>query len=527
MSFVSEIFLGFLLLLWGVYFLTPHKYRWMVLLLASYAFYAYADLRAIGYMLCTTLTTFLLARHIQRLVDVENQQLSAAPQRAKDLRRSFGRRRRRWLLLGLLINFGLLCFVKYANFLLSIASLFKPGEPFPTLSLLVPLGISFYTFQSTGYLIDVYRKRFRADTNLAKYALFVSFFPQLLQGPISRHEELAHQLYQPPRVTAEDFRAGLLLMLYGYFKKMVIADRIAVIVNPIFADSPLYTGPFYIFAILCYSFQIYADFSGGIDIIAGLSQTLGIRLPKNFERPYFSRSISEFWQRWHITLGRWMREYIFYPLTLSKPFLRMGKRLRTSLGVFWAKTIPSCLGSILVFLLVGIWHGASWAFVCYGLYQGLLVTLGTVTEPLSRKMIGWLHIDTQRFSWRLFQILRTFALVCFGRFFARASSAMAALRMMKSSLGALRNPLYSFYTVAGNLQSLGLDTPNLVVLALALGVLLLLSVLSERGVSIRSSLAAQNLWFRWTVYLGAIFALLVFGVYGMGYESGAFLYQGL
>ncbi|MEG1661540.1 MAG: MBOAT family protein, partial [Clostridiales bacterium] len=276
----------------------------------SYLFYAVAGIKTIGFIMITTLTTWLGALYLNKISDTrqivfnsQKEQMTQAEQKAFKAATKQKRRVLFWLVI--VFNFGILAVLKYSNFVLInisnlVASVTNEMATFTPLHLLLPLGISFYTFQSMGYLIDVYNNKYKADTNWAKFALFVSFFPQIIQGPIGRHDQLAGQFYTPKSFDWNRFEQAALLMLWGYFKKMVIADTAVILVNQVFDNAYSYSGTTIVVAVLFYSIQQYADFSGGIDIVTGAAQLFGIQLAPNFRRPYFSTSLGEFWRRWHI-----------------------------------------------------------------------------------------------------------------------------------------------------------------------------------------------------------------------------------
>ncbi len=278
-------------------------------------------------------------------------------------------------------------------------------------SWILPLGISFYTFQACGYLIDVYRGKIQPDQNLGKFALFVSFFPQMVQGPISRYDELANQLFSPKKFDLPRIQNALQLFFWGLFKKLVIADRVAILVNTIFDNQQEYKGLVLLLGSLMYCIQIYTDFSGGIDIARAVAEGLGITLTNNFARPFFANSIENFWRRWHITLSSWTRDYIFYPLSLSKSFAKMGRTTRKVFGNEIGKKIPTLLAMIITFLVIGIWHGPNWKFVVYGLYNGGLIITGMILEQPARNLISKMGIPTNVFIWKLFQVIGTLILL--------------------------------------------------------------------------------------------------------------------
>ena len=487
----------------------PKKCQWVILLIGSYAFYFLAGgWKPFLYLLATTVTVFIGGRILGRIE---------------------GKKKKRALLLVIVIfNLLLLGAVKYADFVFEQLNLLfgAAGLSFalPLPKLLMPLGISFYTFQSVGYLIDVYRRRIEPDTNIFKFALFVSYFPQIVQGPISRYGQLAHQLYESHSFDYDRVRLGLMRMLWGFFRKLVIADRIAVVVNQIFDNymTEGYTGFIVFLGAFLYGVQVYADFAGGMDIVLGISQIYGIEQVENFRQPFMAKSVAEFWRRWHITLGDWMREYVFYPLALSKPFNRMGKNLRRKFGSYVAKVVPTSIASLIVFILVGVWHGAAWNFVAYGLYQAAFISTDSLFKDGYKKLTGLCHIDRKSFSWNMFQMIRTTIIVTFGRYFSRAPGFMDAWYMLKATFRQF-NPWVFF---DGTLYNLGLSEKNFRLMILLIILLLVVDIIHERNLSIRQFLITHDAIVRWIFYFLALFGIIILGMYGSAFDSGKFIYQG-
>ncbi len=529
MSLFSLTFFVFLLVVSIAYFVTPKKYQWCCLLVASYVFYMWINPKIVLFLLFATLSVFFVGLWLQNL----NNKCSAAlvsceTSMKKTIKQEFTKKKRLVLAIGIVSNFFVLAIVKYSGFMISninsLLNMAKIKYAFNMLDIALPLGISFYTFQSAGYLIDVYRGKVSADRNILKFALFVSYFPQIVQGPISRYNDLAHQLYEPHTFDYQRVKFGAQRIFWGLFKKLVIADRMAIIVNQIFGDFYVesYVGFTVFIAVLFYGVQIYADFSGGMDIIYGVSQIFGINLVENFRRPFMAKSVSEFWQRWHITLGSWMRDYVFYPLALSKPFNNFGKLLRKTGNKYIAKVVPTCLASFIVFTLIGIWHGSSWKYFAFGLYSAYFVSTATLLEPFYEKCRKFFRVDTNRFSFRAFQVVRTLFLVTLGRYFSRAGSFTQAVNMIKATFSEY-NP---WILIDGTLYKFGIDQKNFSIMILMVILLFLVDALQEKGYHIRETLAKQGIVFRWLVYLALLFIILIFGMYGPGYDVSNFIYQG-
>lgn len=530
MDFISATFIIFVIILAGIYFITPDRAKWVILLLGSYVFYMASGVKLLFFLLLTTAVTFvsgLVLGNInerQKAYLKENKEKLTREQR-KEVKNQASKKKRWVVAAAVLINLGLLIFLKYFNFIGgNINTLFEHigvDGRVPQLNLLLPLGISFYTLQSIAYIVDLYRGKYQADRNFFKFSLFMSFFPQIVQGPIARYDHLAHQLYEPHKFQYDRVTQGAQLILWGFMKKLILADRLAVPVNLVFDNPDSYQGFILFFAAAGYGLQVYADFSGGMDIARGVAQILGIDLAVNFERPYFSCSISEFWRRWHITLGGWMRDYIFYPLSLSKAFATLGKRTRKIFGNYVGKKLPTFLSMFIVFLLVGVWHGSSWKYVAYGVWNGTIIVSSILLEPYYEKFLKKCKVNTECFSWKFFQMMRTFILCSFGRFFSRGISCMTALSMMKRTI-THPNPWVFF---DGSFLGLGLEYKDFYVIFAFIIVLLVVGIMQERGVHIREKIAGQNLYFRWLLYIGAVVIVLIYGSYGPGYDAGEFIYQ--
>lgn len=517
MSFLSMKFLLFLAAAILGYYLIPKRSQWVWLLVFSYVFYLASGVKAVVFIMTTTVTTFLAGLWLARMDGGLSEAGQITPEEKKKLKDQI-KRRKKWIVAAVLIlNFGILAILKYRNFAAeNMNSLF--GTDFATVRLLLPLGISFYTFQSMGYLIDVYRGKYAPDRSLFRFALFVSFFPQILQGPIGRYDKLSGQFFEKHRFSIVKIERGLQLMLWGYFKKIVIADRAAVVVSEVFGNYEAYTGFVVAAGVLCYSIQLYADFSGGMDVVMGAAECFGISLDANFKRPYFARSISDFWHRWHITLGTWMKEYVFYSFSLSKGMNRFGKYLKKHCGKHISRVLPVCIANLLVFFIVGVWHGAAWKFIVYGLYNGVIIAASNLFAPIYQKAAEKMHIPGESKAWMAVQILRTFILVNISWYFDMAESLSAALVMMRNTL---RNVSLSTFT-DGSLLRLGLDKKDYLVLFLSCGVFFLVSFLQENHVEIRKALAGKPLPVRWAAYLLLLFSIPLLGQINL--TGGGFIY---
>lgn len=519
MSLTSIQFIGFLIAGCILFYIIPKKLQWICLLAMSVYFFCYGGWQTLGYIAATTITIWASALLLGKVDGALKSRIADTVPRAsaeeKKQWKKNAKHKKQIIFWGTLtINFGILAFFKYAGF--TLENLFGSTS---LGGLILPLGISFYTFQAVGYLIDVYWGKIQPDKNLLKFALFVSFFPQLIQGPIGRYSDLAAQLYDRHSFDLEKIERAVLRMLWGYFKKMLIADRAAFVVNTIFDQPDEFGGAVAIVGALFYAIQQYADFSGGIDIVIGVGELFGIRMMENFIRPYFSRSLAEFWRRWHISLGAWMRDYVFYPLAMTSAMRKFGQKAKKAFGEHIGKVAPVALGNIVVFFLVGIWHGAQGHYILWGLYNGIIIAASALMEPLFSKAKSRLKINDGGTWFVLFGILRTFLIVTFGGFFDRGISVKAAFSM-------IGNTFFNFQ--AGQLSrelflGFGLDSLNYIVLFAATAVLFLIEFIQEKKkTSIREAILKKPILIRWAILYLFIFAVVAFPADTSG--GGGFMY---
>ena len=518
MSLSSIEFLLFLICALLCYYLVAPRFQWCVLLLASAAFYCISSRSAAAYLCITILLTYGSALLLQRIGQQEKCALSAAErEQLNAVKQSWAKKKRTALKAALTVNFFTLFLFKYFNWLLSLtnSALARAGAAvsFRPLSLLLPLGISFYIFQTSGYLLDVYRGKITPERNLFKYALFVSYFPQIVQGPINRFDKLQSQLLAQHRFRAENIRDGIELMIWGMLKKAIVADRLAPAVSELYTNYSAYNGTVVFFGAALYCLQLYCDFSGGIDLVRGASTLFDIELAENFRRPYFSKSVDEFWRRWHMSLGEWMKDYVFYPLALSKGMTRLSKKARKHLGGRIGKLVAPCVSTVVVFLLVGIWQGPGGQNIAYGLWNGLIMSASMLIAPLRAEKQDSRARD-------VFMVLHTCCLVTIGRFFSNSASLMSALGMLRHSVTACiwNLSLQSFL-------SFGLTAEDYIILLFACCVLLYVSLRQERGVRIRQALAEKPLPVQFAVLFFVVFTLLAAVYLNSGYTGIAYVYE--
>jgi len=411
------------------------------------------------------------------------------------------------LILSLVLNLAILFFFKYFNFTVdSINRILTCMHITPvdvSFDVILPVGISFYTFQALSYTIDVYRGDIYCEKNFLKYALFVSFFPQLVAGPIERSKNLLKQISVKHDFDIKRIQYGLTLMLFGFFQKMVISDNAAIIVDQVYDNYSQYGAVELVFASILFAFQIYCDFGGYSNIAIGAAKVMGFELMKNFDTPYLANTVSDFWRRWHISLTSWFRDYLYIPLGGN----RKGK-------------IRKYINILIVFLTSGLWHGSSWHFVIWGGLNGLYQIVGDLIRPIRDKICKFLKVNRNAFSHRFLKVMVTFGLVDISWIFFRAKGVREAVSIIKGIF--TRVNLRGL--IDGRLFHLGMETSRFNVLMVALIVLLFVEVLKYLKIDVTDKLCRQGIWFQYMIYLIMIFSVLIFGVYGPGFEESQFIY---
>lgn len=509
MNFLSISFYLLAALTVLLYYALPKRWQWIVLLVSSVIFYSTYGLEQFFPMLLAAVLAYLAAKWIQEVYDAEEGGTAAERKtKCKGI-----------LLLAVAVLLLLLIYAKLGNWVLQgLAGLLSLNGD--VMHAIVALGVSYYTFSLISYVADVYWRRDRAETNFFRLLLFVLYFPKILQGPISRHKNLAPQLVQPRQFDYREFCFGLQLMVWGYFKKMVIADRLAILVNTVFGNVENASGSHLLVAACFGAVQLHCDFSGCMDIAGGFSQILGLKLEDNFNHPFFSRSAAEFWRRWHITLGTWFKDYVYMPLVISPRLIKLSKGVRDRFGPRAGKSVMTVFPLLTVWLLTGLWHNAGWSYVVWGLYWGGMIICSTVFVPELKKLTAVLHINTEAGSWHIFQMVRTFLLFVVGRIITIPGDLRVSWQVIQSIV----LNFHAENLVDGSLYTLGLDRPNFILASVCMFVLWSASMLQERG-CVRERLAASNIVFRWSAYYLLFFAIIIFGIYGPGHDASSFVYM--
>ena len=471
MLFNSIEFLIFFPIVITAYFLLPHRFRWFWLLSASVYFYM------------RFIPIYILVLFFLIIVDyTAGLLISAAKTPAK---------KRTFLIMSLCANIGILGFFKYFNFFNSnidkLATLIGWNYPLVLLTFALPIGLSFHTFQSISYVIEVYKGNYKVEKNCGIYALYVMFFPQLVAGPIERPQNLLHQLHEKHNFDFQRVANGLKLMLWGFFKKLVIADRVAMLVNTIYSNPTSYTGTPLILATFLFAFQIFCDFSGYSDIAIGAARVMGVNLMYNFRRPYFSKSISEFWKRWHISLSSWFRDYLYFPLGGSRVSLK-----RVYFNLF------------ITFLISGMWHGANWTFLAWGALHGFYVMFERATSEFRKKLADKLRLSKLPRLHAILQIIITFILADIAWIFFRANTISDAFYILTH--------LFSGLTLNLSSIDLGLDMPELAVAFAAIIFMEIVHLIQER-IGIMQFMSQRAAWLRWIIYALLLLGVLLFGVF--------------
>lgn len=475
MSFTSLLFVVFVACVLLVYYIVPARFQWLVLLLASVIFYLKYDIKAGIFIVLSTILVWAGALKISKAKSTVVQKVI--------------------LITVIALNVLILIGLKYATFLRGFLS---------SHDIIVPLGISFYTLALIGYLIDVYRKKIQPETNFLRVLLFTSYFPHILQGPIARYQNLMQQFDGKKKALSyQQLTMALQLIIWGYIKKLVIADRAGIFVDNVY-DQYLGVGGTMLFvASLLYTIQIYADFSGCVDIALGVSELFGIKLQNNFSQPYLSISINDFWRRWHITLSSWFRDYLYIPLGGN----RKGKVRR------W-------LNVLIVFTVSGLWHGVGLTYIIWGFIHGIYQVIGAGLKPVKEKLYIRMKLINSKFLY-IVKLVVNFLLINQAWIMFRATSPKMALYIMGKSIS--RCSLWQLFDQT--VYQYGVSQRQMLMLLFFIIIMVFVDILHEKGIRIREMIGRCVLPVRWGIYLAALFSIILFGVYGIGYDAADFIYM--
>jgi D-alanyl-lipoteichoic acid acyltransferase DltB (MBOAT superfamily) len=510
MSLVSSLFLVFVAAVLLLYYVLPKSFRLWVVIAASLAFAGFLGFYTLLFVLVSAVLCYVGG-------------LLSGPSKSNAARNAA-------TIITVVINIALLCCIKYYNVLGLAAGrlnlLFGATENSNTFFLYaVPVGMSFYVLQTTGYILDCRWEKITPEKNFLKVLLFSTYFPQLMSGPMNTYANLSAEFEKAKEVkfSFERISDGAVRVAWGFFKKLVIADRAAMTVNQIFGDHVNFTGWYVPIGVLFFAIQLYCDFSGCMEVVIGVSHMLGIELPENFNCPFFAKTVREYWRRWHITLGGWLRDYLMYPLLKSAPLIKIGDWAKAKFGKKNGKKVPTYIALLILWFAVGYWHGGLWNYVIgSGILHFIYIVLGMIFEPLSKKIRP--KIGADKLYFRIFQSVRTFILMLTGFVFFRSATVMDAVDMYAAIFrrGAALN--------WANFSSSGMDLSNLIVLVIA--VLILAAVDAYKYVpgeddqpkSMIAFLRSKGIVVLWVAFMFLTVATLVFGMYGLGYDSGSFIY---
>lgn len=485
------------------YYVLPKKIRWLVLFIFSIIYYYIMSKNYLLPIIISGLSIYIGGILINKIndkkINCEDKELK------KKIKRKYKLYKKIILLITVFINIGILLYLKYSNFFAeSINTLFGLNIAKPFDKIILPLGISYYTLMAISYIVDVYRGKYKASNNPFRVMLFIIFFPSVQEGPIHRSDQVDSQLYEGNKLNFKNIFAGVLIILWGLFKKMVIADRLGISVGNTFGTS---SGLISLLSIIFYTIELYAEFSGFIDMAIGGALLFGINLPSNFKRPFFSKSVEEFWRRWHITLGTFLRDYVFYPISLSKANMKISKFINSHLGKYLSKFLAAAIPLFFVWFINGFWHGASMKYILYGLYYYVIMMIGLLIEPMFKKVPDKKGIDILR-------IIRTWIFVIIGMTIFKADSITDAFNVLKSI----------FITNSFSALDFGLIYIDFAIIFIYLIVLFVIGYLEEKGKNVIDSIVLGCGIKKYIVYYILIVMIIIFGIYGPGYNASDFIY---
>lgn len=518
------LFLPCVLLLYSI---VPQRKRWYVLLGASYLFFYFISGKLVLYLIGTTIFTHYIsirianvkAQYQAEIMQISKEQKTQTKEKNKKVQKNI-------LLFGIITLLSILVYFKYSLFFFhNLAKLlpFSDSNMFiQPQQLIVPIGISFYTLQAIGYMVDVYWGKVAPEPNLGKLALFLGFFPQVMQGPICQYSDTAESVWKCDSLKKKNLSMGTLRILWGLFKKLIIADRLNTLVASIFNQYESYNGVLIIIAAIAYTIQLYMEFSGCMDIVIGSGNLFGIHLPENFRQPFVSRNAAEFWRRWHITLGSWFKTYIFYPISVSKVMKKWNKFGKQKFGKYITNIGSSASALFPIWLCNGLWHGPRWSYIFYGMYYFTIIMLGTIFKPIRDQWIHFFKINEDATWFKITQILKTWVIIITGELFFRANGLRAGVTMFLSIFREFSlEPIWN-----GSLLSLGLDKADFIIIITSCFVVAVVDLLKEYKNMNILTWERNKYTIQWCAYYALIFSIIIFGAYGVGYQKVELIYAG-
>lgn len=525
----SAYFMMFLPVVLLCYQVAPKRVRWGVLLFFSIIFYLLFSRYLIVYLFAATVCTYLTGRLLQRSKDkcVEACKKNGLTRdEKKEIKNQYKKSEKRVVACGIVVLLGILLVLKYAGFFAEnmnvlLTKMHVSGR-LPVKTMLLPLGISFYTMSAISYIVDVYWGKFAAEKNFGKLALFLCFFPTVMEGPICMYTDVSDTLTRGEALNCENLKNGAVRIMWGLLKKVVIADRLYVIVSQLFDNYQQYHGCMILVAAISYTLQLYMEFSGCMDIVIGSAELFGIKLPENFEQPFLSKNASEFWRRWHISLGRWFKTYIFYPISMSKMVKRWNKYGKKHVGEYCTRICASAMALFPVWMCNGLWHGANWSYIFYGFYYFVVILAELMLEPPMEGLRRVLHVKEDSTIWNGLRVLKTWCIIFVGELFFRAATLPIGIKMFSSMFRDFHiSELWN-----GSLLTLGLGRAELFVAIAACVLVAIAGYFREKKVNIRNHISGMYLPVRWAIYIGLMLIVIIFGAYGPGYMEVDLIYAG-
>lgn len=526
MTYIDIEFAVFLALSLGLFYIFPVKARWIALLISSLAFYVICGWEYLPFILVTTITVYLAGLKIGNIYKTADSEIEAGElgnKEKKQIKDNAKKKARKYLILLLILNIGILCVIKFTRFfegpINTLLAKIGAGE-FDASCIIVPLGISYYTFSCVSYIMDVYWRRCAYEKNYARFLLFAAYFPHILQGPIERYGKLGERLKGEFRFDYDRFCKGLQLILWGLFKKLVIADRINIFTTAVYAKKSSAEGLIYLIAFFLDVVYIYADFSGCMDIAAGASQLFGVEMDKNFDHPFSSKTVVEFWHRWHMSLGSWFREYVYYPISTSGLIKKISKSSKKHFSDSVTRAFVTVIPVFCTWILTGLWHGTGKTYIAWGLYYSILIFLSVSLADVFTAINTRLGIDTEKPAWKAIQVIRTTCIFAGGRLLTRPGS----LRLSFNAFVSVFKDFNPWILSDGTIYKFGIDQKNFTVMLISIAIFGLVGHYQQKF-CIRDKIAEQNIIIRWAFYLAALAAILLFGIYGPGYDAASFVYM--
>jgi len=506
-----------------LYYLLPKKFRWCSLIIANTAFYIFGGATLILYLLVACLIAYIAGIWMDATFEKQAKECEGLDRKEKKpIKAKYTKIRKKYLIVSVIVILAGLIITKYSGFLVDVFNSITGIFGFSVMSAdsvggLVTnvLGCSYFTLSIVAYLTDVYREKIKAEKNPLKFYVFVSFFPHIKQGPIERYDYLAPQLFSGNKFDFGNIKQGAMMILFGVFKQLVITNRMSTVSTYIFKNYETLSGWSILFGTIVFSVQIYTDWTAYCDIVGGAAKMMGINITKNFENPYFSKTMPEFWRRWHISMGKFFKDYVLYPISASNFCLKLNKNSRKIFGNTAGRIISSALPILVVWFLTGFWHGASYNFMLWGLFQGVIIMLSVIFSPMLQKINEKLNFKTETAGWSLFRMVRTFLICCMGRIFFNTKTPAAAFGMFKR-----------LTVLSGGLpiMSFGLDAKDWTVAVIAILFLLAVDICQEKF-DVFKKLDEQPIIFKWLILYIVIFSIVIFGVYGGEATHVNFIYE--